>query len=308
MNKFMAGAGIGIVCLTLAAGAQIVTFNQPSPWMSFRTSEIGGKVLLDTAKLAGKTVEFSLYKVTNGGKKKLGSYTAKTREYSQEFTLAKLGDRMLGGRDYLKIEWVAKGNGGKGSIEPFGIAIVDNNKIDTVVRAKYISGSIDVAAAKSALAEEDFITVGGTVFSVLWNEKVCGIVCKKVSGTEDITLCFDGKNGKNSFLSYSDRFVSYSAASDSARGWHYTRSVTDSGIGYKEELWINGITKQSDPQIVVIIVPWHDTGMIPFSGRMIGFAAFAGESTKAPAKANREIPGTWGDLVLQGGPAEKKTE
>jgi len=281
--------------------AQIVTFNSPSPWVSLRETAVVAKTLLDTAKVEKKSVQFTLYKIENKKKAKLGGYTLKAKDYSEEFQLASLKTSVFGGRNYLKIEWSVQGTKDKGSLEPFGILVVDSGKVDTVAVGKWIQGALDAAAAKTTLADKDFVAVGKKRFGVIWNEKMLGLVCRKDGVSGALTFTFDGKNGKNAFLAYPDRFVSYLPESDSVHAWHYKRSVSDTGIVYKEGEWIHEITKTVDGDIVLISVPWYDLGIIPFDGRIVGFAVFEGSSASVPSGARQEIPGTWGDLVLLGG-------
>jgi hypothetical protein len=285
------------------AGAQVVTFNNPSPWVSLRAPEIVVKTLLDTAKLEKKSVNFVLYKIENGRKKKLGSESIGAREYSHEFTLATVANKVLGGRDYLKVEWAVSEKGEKGSLEPFGILVVDSGKVDTVAVGKHVQ-DFTLANAKAALTDGDFVEVGGQRFGIVWTKRVLGLVYKKGGENRDLTFTLDGKNGKNAFLAYADRFIAYGPEADSLHTWHYKRSVSDTGIVYKEEQWINEIGKAADDEFVLITVPWYDTGIIPFDGRMIGFAVFSGAAAAKPGGAKRNIPGTWGDLVLVGGPKE----
>jgi hypothetical protein len=285
--------------LLYCLGAQTVTFNQPSQWMSCRSAQIEVKALLDTAKAGDKPVTFTLYRVTNGKKASLGSQIIKSREYSQEFTLASVAGPMIGGQEYLQIEWTVKGKSDKGVLEPFGVAVIDEAAVATVAEAKKVKGDLDVASAKAALGTTGYASVGEVKVGIVWTDKAIGVVCPKGGDVPEVTVCFDGKNGKNAFLSYPDRFVSYFAATDSVHARNYARSLTDAKIVYKEREWVNEITKSSDETSTLIVVPWHDTGMIPFEGRMIGCALFTGAPASVPEKADREIPGTWGNLVLK---------
>jgi hypothetical protein len=286
------------------AGAQVVTFNSPSPWMSLREEDVVAKTLLDTAKLEKKPVTFTLFKIENGEKKKLASLSQIAKDYSQEFKLLQLKDKILGGRDYLTIEWSVKGKDDKGSLEPFGVAIVSPSP-DTIAVGGFVESGVTLEKAK-ALKDDQLIKVGDNSFGIIWDKKLLGLVCKKGPAKESLTFVFDGKNGKNAFLSYPDRFVSYLPESDSVFARHYTRSVSDSGIVYTESKWNNEITKAADNQVAIILVPWHDTGIIPWDGRIIGFAVFSGEQSTLPSGAQDRIPGTWADLVLKGGPPEPK--
>ncbi|MBD3392616.1 MAG: hypothetical protein GF418_11040 [Chitinivibrionales bacterium] len=292
--------------LLTPAATQVVTFNSPSPWMSLRSTEVAVKTLLDTAKLENKPVRFVLYKVVNGRKASLGSQTARATQYSHDFVLGKVASGALGGTDYLRIEWSVSGKDEAGTLEPFGVLIVDSGKVDTVAVGTHVE-ELSMASAGKMLTSDDFITVGKHKFGVLWTRETLGIVIKK-GPREPLTFSFDGKNGKSAFLSYPDRFVSFFPEGDSIRAYHHARAVSDTGILYTEKEWLNKITVSAGGDLVLVSVPWYDTGIIPFDGRIVGFAAFAEDQASEPAGAKRRIPGTWGDLVLVGGPKEPSEE
>jgi hypothetical protein len=258
------------------------------------------KTLLDTAKLENQSVSLVLYKVASGRKSRLGSTNLKSSDYSQDIPLATLNNKVLGGHNYLSIEWQVRGKDEKGSIEPFGIVILDSGLVDTVTVAKH-RDELDIAKAGQALSESDFKDAENQSFAMVWSKKNLGIVCKKSNDSASITFCFDGKNGKNAFLSYPDRFITYMPQKDSLHTYHFTRRTSDTGVVYIEKTWINDITMTSDNDLVMVLAPWYDLGIIPFNGRRFGFAVFSGNS-EVPSNAKREIPGTWGDAILIGGP------
>jgi hypothetical protein len=305
MKRVLASAGICFAGLLTFTNAQVITFNQPAAWMSCRDGNIVVKALLDTGRLDNKSVDVSLYKVSGKKKTMLGSYTTKKGEYSQEFTLAKIKEKVVGGRDFLKIEWSVKGKNDKGNIQPFGIADIGTAEPEITASGKFISGNLDMASVIKVLEEKDFRSAGNSKFAVAWNEMSVAIVVKKNAADGNIQFCFDGKNGKNAFLSYPDRFVSFDMASDSVKSWYLARSVSDSGVVYTEKTWNCQIKKESDASTSVIIINWYDIGLVPFNGRMAGFCALSGKES-IPKSANQEIPATWGNLLLVGGPEEKK--
>ena len=147
--------------------------------------------------------------------------------------------------------------------------------------------------------------VGPVSYGIAWNKGGLYIAVKKNDGKTTVKFGFDGKNGKNSFLSYPDRFIVCTPGDSAAvRGTHYRRELNSDAIDYKEEDWRNSITHEVVGDVVVVTVPWFDTGMIPFDERTIGFGAFVQndkEKTVAttPKDADFFAPATWGTVLLQ---------
>jgi hypothetical protein len=129
-----------------------------------------------------------------------------------------------------------------------------------------------------------------------------GIVYRKSKGMNSIKIFFDGKNGKNAFMSFSDRELVYFPENDSMSTIYYKRDVSDSGIVFKSHNWIQEIKKEMSDNTVLISVPWYDLGIIAKDKRKFGCAVFGQvdkkKSIALPEKAREKIPGTWGNLVL----------
>jgi hypothetical protein len=128
------------------------------------------------------------------------------------------------------------------------------------------------------------------------------IIVKKASDKEVVKFTFDGKNGKNAFVSYPDKMVDYVAEKDSIHTYVNERAYSDS-IVYTEKVWTNDVAKTSDKSFVMVKIPWYDLGIAkPFDGRTMGFAAFRGPAKGPmagfPDKATLFVPGSWGSLVL----------
>ena len=73
---------------------------------------------------------------------------------------------------------------------------------------------------------------------------------------------------------------------------------------YDRKEWFSEITEDASGDVIVVRMPWYDSGIIPFEERTIGAALFAGTTTKSrakriPAKAQYNIPATWGVVLLQ---------
>lgn len=282
---------------------QAVSFHSPVPWITLRENIIIAKTLIDTAEVKKNTVKLTLSKVINGKKKQIDAKKFKSEDYSQEYELATVDDKILGGKDFLRIDWQVVGTDKKGMILPFGIAEVGEVTENDAVKCKKISGKLGADALSSQLQDKDFLAAGNLMFCPVWNDNVLGLVCKNVEDMENVVFAVDGKNGKNAFLAFSDRIVTYYPKNDSLHALYYKRGIVDEAITYDEKKWVQEIKKDKKDGLVVITVPWHDLGMLAADGRIFGFSVFAAvsekESAAFPKTAQKEIPGTWGNVVLK---------
>jgi len=210
---------------------------------------------------------------------------------------------IIGGKDYLFIEWKVEGTDKEGTVAPFGIVnLHDDDPKKGALSCKKITGSMNAGSVIGVLKDNDFVAAGSGKFCAVWNSEKLGFVCKNYKEIENLTLVVDGKNGKNAFLSFSDRIISYYPANDSLQAVYYKRGVRDEGIDYQEKNWKQEITKEVKDNTVLIAVPWHDLAILPIDGRIFGFAVFATSEEKTaavPETAQKEIPGTWGNMVLK---------
>lgn len=294
-----------IISLVGFVFSQSLTFHSPMPWNTLRNGDIIAKTLIDTAEVKGKTVKLTLYKVEKGRKKRLSVKRFKPQDYSFETKLFSVPQLVFGGKDFLKIEWHIpssnKDEEKKGVVAPFGVVKLDQMKKEKSLTGKWISGEFTASGLKSTLTDKDYTKVGDNAISLAWNKENLGLVIKEKKGIDKISFSFDGKNGKNAFLSFSDRVVTYFPPHDSLTPVYYKRTVSDSGIQYETKEWKQEIKKQLDGDFVALIIPWYDLGMIGSDGRIFGFSIFLKKSSSRisyPKTAKEEIPGTWGNVTL----------
>jgi hypothetical protein len=283
--------------------SQAVTFHSPVPWITLRDSKIIAKTLVDTSEVQKNAVKLTLSKVVNGKKIRIASKKFKTIDYSQEYELATLDTDILGGKDFLTIAWEVANTEKKGKIEPFGIVkIAGDDPEKGALSCKQVSGTLSADALGSALKDNDFVSLGSGKFCAVWNSEKFGLVIKGGKDLESVRFSIDGKNGKNAFLTYSDRIITYFPKNDSLSATYNKRSVDEKGIKYNVKDWNQEIQKEVKDGLVCMVIPWYDLAILPIDGRIFGFAAFAEASDKTaavPENAQKEIPGTWGNLVLK---------
>ncbi len=294
---------IFMVSFTSFVFGQAVTFHNPVPWITLRENKIIAKTLVDTAEVKSHAIRLTLTKIENGKKKKIVSKKFKTVDYSHEYDLATLDKDIVGGKDYLSIAWKVEGTEKKGTVAPFGIVkLNDDDPKKGALVCKKVTGTLNAETVSGALKDNDYAAVGSGKFGAVWNDEKLGLVCKDYKDIENLTLVVDGKNGKNAFLAFSDRIISYFPGNDSLQAVYYRRGVNDKGIDYQENNWKQEIAKEVKDNSVLITVPWHDLAILPIDGRIFGFAVFATSKEKTaavPETAQKEIPGTWGNMVLK---------
>lgn len=278
--------------------AQTVSLNVPTAWSTLRNDSVQVKAQIDTAGLKQKQVNYTLSSVISGVSKIISKKQVKIKDVSSDVLLAKVKNPVIGGSDFLKIEWAADSQ--KGEILPFGI--VNLNKIPKrePVKAKSVDDGVTLKAIVENVKDEQFYKCGAKQYAVLWNSKALFFVAKKTADTSSLVFALDGKNGKNAFVSFPDRFVV--CKKDSVWGTHYKRDIEKAALKYTSQNWNTEITKEVIGDKIVIRMPWYDSGIVPFGDRMVGFAVFAKDKDKvvssSPEKAMEFIPGTWGNLTL----------
>ncbi|NLE01199.1 MAG: hypothetical protein GX640_15135 [Fibrobacter sp.] len=303
MIRILRSVSAVIALTAIYSYSQMIAFNAPSAWLTLRNDTLVAKAQLDTAQLKQKTITVSLLQVANGSKKVLMKKNFKVTDYSMDFSFGKIKKDILGGNEFLRIEWSVPKTDEKGSIEPVGIVDLSKVSTDQKIMAVHVQDGSNADAVSGAIKPEQLQKIGSTEFATAWNKDAFFIVIKKGGDPKNIRFSIDGKNGKNAFLSYPDRIIVYDAVKDSAYGTHYSRAIISDTLKYTEEKWQTEISKETVGDRVVIRMPWYDTGIIPFEARNIGFGVFmAGTDGKVtnsmPAKAQQLIPGTYTDLVL----------
>jgi hypothetical protein len=295
--------GMVVTGLSMALNAQTVTFNTPSAGMTVREQNIVATSQIDTSKLKGKKIKITLARFD--GKKetviKSGQYAV--NDYSQKFELGSIKDANIGGSEFLRVKWEVPQTDMKGVIEPIGVSVLDSTSAKISLQAKKVTCEMNLAGVKAALSNDDWVALDQSQFAIVWNDKALGFLVKKGSDTNAVQLCIDGKNGKNAFLSFPDRMITYIPAKDSLVANYVKRRVDQDGIKYLPQQWENEIKKSAEGELVLVTVPWFDLGMIPFDERVIGFSVFRLDAQEAavnafPATAKKEIPGTWGNLKI----------
>lgn len=281
--------------------AQAVSFSSPASWITQRNDTVFIRAQLDTGLIKKKTVSVSLLQVNDGKKKVIAKKNLKITDNVMELMFAKVGKDLLGGKEFLRLEWAADSE--KGLIEPIGI--LDLNKVSKsdTVKALRVQDGAEAKTVADIIKAEQFRKIGSVEFGTAWNKDAFFIVMKKSQDSSTISFAFDGKNGKNAFLSYPDRIISYIPAKDSLNTTCYVREIKGDTLKYKDKLWNSEIEKVAADEKVIIRMPWADIGVIPFEERMIGIGVFAMQKGKVnaaiPQNAQYYIPGTWGDVFLQ---------
>jgi hypothetical protein len=305
----MKAACAGFVCLVVAgwlcksAFGDIVTFNSPGQWLTERSDKIVLKVQLDTSKIPQKKVDVVLSKVEGGKKKVVAKKTFKVTDYSQEFALGSAGTSLLGGKDFLKIEWSLPGTKDKGSLFPVGIVDVDKIAKTEPLHAAKVAAAVDQNSVADLCAKAKFTPLKGSEFTLFWNPTVLSIVCKKGQAGGILRFAFDGKNGKNAFIAYSDRVVDVFTAKDSVNSFMHNRLAMTDSISYPTKQWPTEIKTFTAKDFVVVNIPMYDIGLVGQDERVIGFSAYSvdekGTSLAAyPDKAKLLLPGSWSSVVF----------
>jgi hypothetical protein len=287
---------------SLNAAAQIVLFNEPTPWITQRSDSLLIKAQVDTAQIKKKEVSVSAFTMIKGKQAKISSKVFKVNDLSKDFDLGFAKTALLGGYDYLKIEWSIPGAKDKGECVPVGIVDLTKLPAPQQYTAAKNTGAFDEKNL-GGIAESNYLAVGEFKCALVWNEKNLGVAIQKSSVEKCVMVCVDGKNGKNAFLSYPDRLIKYFPAKDSMATVHVERSLANNAITYIEKGWNSETVKSTGSSIAAISAPLADLGVVGFDGRMVGFAVFVldkdGKQIAAlPAKAVKEIPGTWANLVF----------
>ncbi|MCL2183876.1 MAG: hypothetical protein FWB85_10455 [Chitinispirillia bacterium] len=291
-----------------------VVITAPAAWTTLRSDSVTVSVQADLDKLPKGTIDFKVVRRSGTRANTVITKSVKMEEAAADVFLGRVKELPVGGNVYLSVEWSVPGSSLKGVVEPVGIVklfgeMTAGNKWvpaqppQTAVR---LADGISGAQAAEALSATPVFDVGGLVkFSAGWNPTGLFIRFVQPSRTAvvGIDFAFDMKCGKNAFLAWADRFARYNLPDDSVSGKHIGNRTADSaGIKFEELKWGSnnspGLEKAGDARVVM--VRWPDLGVQPFEERSIGFAVFvSGRTDKSyPAAADRNIPGTWGDLKL----------
>ena len=301
-SRLFAIVAVSMISSAVVLSAQVVVFNEPTAWITQRSDSLVIKAQIDTAQLKKKDVVVAVSRVTKGKSSLVARKSYKIDDLSKDFDLGMARASLIGGYDFLKAEWSIPGTKESGVCAPFGI--VDLSKLPKAVVVQARKLTVIDEAGLAAIPGDAFQSLDGEGICLVSSEKEVGIVVKKGPATDKVMLfCFDGKNGKNAFLSYPDRMVRYAPAKDSTAGVRIERSLKGDSISYVEKRWDAEISAKQVGSYFVMKIPLFDLGVVAFKGRTMGFAAFSIDKdnksvSTLPSGAVREIPGTWGDLIL----------
>lgn len=293
------------VCMFSASAifAQAVSFSSPLSWITQRNDTVSIRAQLDTALIKKKEISVSLLQINEGKKKVLAKKSLKVTDNVLEVMFAKVGKDLIGGKEYLRLEWALADNSEKGFIEPIGILDLAKVQKTEPIQAMPVQNGSDAKSIASMMKADQFNKLGAIEFGTAWNNDAFFIVMKKNQDSSAICFAFDGKNGKNAFMSYPDRVISYVPAKDSLAAIHYSRDIRGDSLKYESKNWQSEIKKETIGDKVVISMPWADIGVIPFEERIVGLGILAQKDGKIsaaiPQKAQLFIPGTWGDVILK---------
>jgi hypothetical protein len=301
ISKMLAACIAGSI---VGAYGQVITFNSPSAWVTQRNDSITVRAQIDTAQIKKKEIALSVCLVNDLAKAKLlAQKTFKVNDYTGEFTLGTVKQDLVGGLSYIKIDWSIPGTTNKGSIAPVGIVALDKLPQAGPITVPHAQEGADIAAVAASVKEADFKAVGSVKAAFAWNKDAFYIILNKLSAPGAVHFAIDGKNGKNAFVSFADRFVMFMPDKDSLWGAHYSRQMVGDSIKYVEKPWPNELKKNASGEKIVLRIPWYDTEIVPFEERKIGFGvvvfdAKGVQSAALPATAKYFLPGTWGNLQL----------
>lgn len=295
------------VCVPLCAvevSGQIITFSSPAAWVTQRNDSITIRAQIDTGQIKKREFVAAVEIVNDQLKKTLvAKKTFKITDFSAEFALGPIKQDLVGARSYVKIDWSIPGTQNKGTLSPLGIVALDKLQKPDAVTVPRIKDGASIDEVASSIKDADFHALGSARFALVWNKNSLFIVIGKQQAPLTLRFAFDGKNGKNAFLSFSDRVVHYAQDKDSVFGLHYARQMAGDTLTYSEKPWPNELKKGLSGDKIVISVPWFDTGIVPFEERKIGIGAMAFDAkgiqvAALPETAKFFLPGTWVDFLL----------
>ncbi|MBD3243158.1 MAG: hypothetical protein GF331_21390 [Chitinivibrionales bacterium] len=282
-------------------GAQVVTFSDPSEWMTHGKEKLVVKAQLDTAQIESKTVEMTLSAVIDGRTRRLRRKRFAADDFYKEFDLGRVGRTVIGGHDYLSVDWRIADSDKEGTVAPIGVIVLEELAKHEPMLVRRIDDGLVGAAAADAIAANGLKQIGDISYGFGWNMKALWVVAKGAGGPLEVLI--DGKNAKNAYLSYPDRILRLFPEADSAHAFHYTRELKDEEIVYTENTWHHDMVVDTAGPYVVAGMRWYDMGVIPAGRRTVGLGVFTLNADDEQQEAlwedsERAIPGTWGDLRL----------
>jgi hypothetical protein len=281
--------------------------------MTLRGDSLFVTIQADTSKLPKGTIDFKVKRHSGDRASTLFNKSVKIEDNNADIFLGIVKEKNLGGSDFLSIGWSVAGSELSGTVEPFGRAIIEESAQSdkNVLSAVKLKDGLSITQISDALIGAQGHDIGGSKFASGWNKDGLYILFNPAAAFLETQFAFDAKCGRGAFLSWSDRFIVYDAASQSVRGVHYKRTFDKNAIRYAEMPWgeakdgkADGLSLSNAENSKLIKVQWHEMGLQPFEERNIGFAIFIKEKSKKetmtyPSAAKSGIPGTWGELRLE---------
>jgi len=276
-----------------------VTINEPVEWVTQRSRDLVIQATLDTAKLGTKKISFKTSHVRDGKEaKRLSTKSFAISQSITEFDLGKLPSSVIGGKDFVIVDWEVVPDGPKGLHGPIGVFELE--EVNPAAQA-----TIPYHGAPNWKAAHTISLKGGQI-SLASAEK--GLYVRLNAPQNDAQplyfLQIDGKSGKLAFSALADRAVGVDLKADTLFTHRHSRRFTREEISYTKTSWFHEIElKKVAAGSYEIYIPWHDLAIIPFDGRGFGLAVFAGSAHTEfvdawPQKANPLIPGTWAHVKL----------
>ncbi|MFP4416100.1 MAG: hypothetical protein ACLFSB_02385 [Chitinispirillaceae bacterium] len=295
---------VSLMCVSAITGvfSQVVVFNEPAPWMTLRDPKVEANILMDTAALEQNSIRVKLLKNQAGRQTAISNRTFSIQDFPENISIGAVDEKTIGGQSFLEIQWSIPGADKQGSIAPLGLAMIESAEEDTLLNVREVDEVSDAPTLGEALGDS-VLSVQSYGVGAGYTDSLLYIYLRKEkdeAGT--ITFAFDGKNGKNAFTSFSDRYISYSDSSDTLLTYNFTRSFKGDSIEYERKRWYSSIEKAENDNQIMISIPWHDIGFLPFEGRRFGLAILLsqknGDGFSLPQQAEMFIPATWSSAVL----------
>jgi len=300
-----AAAAVALHGLAVAQD-EAVTISAPASWTTLRADSLFVTLQADSSRLPKGKVDFRVKRTSGNRATTLFNKSVKIEDHNSDIFLGIIRDKNLGGTDFLSIDWSVPGSELKGTVEPFGRAVIEEGAAKNVFSVVKLKDGSSVTQISDALIGAQKLDIGASKFTAGWNKEGFYILFNPAANVAEMQFAFDAKCGRSAFLSWADRFIVYDANAESIRGVHYRRSVNKNVVQYDEMTWgeEDGLSLSKAENSKLIQVKWHELGLQPFEERNIGFAVFINEKSKKavlpyPSAAKREIPGTWGELRLE---------
>ena len=113
-----------IVFAVVSAYSQVVSFSSPVPWATQRNDTIIARAQIDTAQIK-KNPFLLLCRSSQTARKKPCPARLSNLRLCGEFSFGSIKKDLVGGKEFLQIDWSASDGQEKGTIAPIGIVNLD---------------------------------------------------------------------------------------------------------------------------------------------------------------------------------------